>query len=622
MNRRSRASIDRFAPNPARAAARVRVGALGCTLALALAFAFGCGRRDDGRDARSAKDDTRVDASTGEELFVAAGIVPGQRGGSIVVGAATGPQTFNPLVATDAASSEVIHRIFDGLVELDCASGEYYPALASRWDVSADGTRWTFHLRRGVRWADGAPFTADDVLWNFEVVYDESLGAVSRETFMLDGKPFALSKGASGSAETITIETPRPFGALLSALATELPLLPKHVWDTAYREGRIAEAAGIDAPPAQLFGTGPFRLAISEPGRVVLERNANYWKTDTRGTRLPFADRLTFVNAGDWNTWRLKFDAGEVDHYIPRPDEIAALRESAADSAFVLFDLGARSGTTHLWFNQNPGRDANGEPFVSPARLAWFRDLRFRQAVAHAIDREAIVRTCFNGFGTIIDGPVSPSNRLWHNARLPRYEFDRAKAQALLREIGFADRDGDGVLEDAAGTRAAFSLVTNSESPVRVAIGRLIEEDLRAVGIDARLEAVEIGTLVARVQETFRYDACLLALSGGEEPSAGLAVWLSSGEMHQFHPSQPSPATAWERECDSLLTACVETVVLSERKRLFDRVQELYALNLGWIFLANENTFLAVRNRFGNVRPGTLRSMNEFCWNEDELFVR
>jgi peptide/nickel transport system substrate-binding protein len=145
---------------------------------------------------------------------------------------------------------------------------------------------------------------------------------------------------------------------------------------------------------------------------------------------------------------------------------------------------------------------------------------------------------------------------------------------------------------------------------------------LRAVGLDAHLETMEIGALIARVQQTFRYEACLLALSGAVDPAVGLSVWHSSGEMHQFHPSQPAPATAWEREVDSLLTASVETVALDERKRLFDRVQELYAINLGWIFLANDNTFLAVRNRFGNVRPGTLRAMNEFCWNEDELFIK
>jgi peptide/nickel transport system substrate-binding protein len=394
------------------------------------------------------------------------------------------------------------------------------------------------------------------------------------------------------------------------------------VWDEAYRAGRIAEAIAIDAEPSLVFGTGPYRLAVSEPGRIVLERNEHYWKADAAGTRLPYADDLMFLNAGDQNAWRLKFEARGVDQYLPRADEIASFKDAESAADFKLYDLGPRSGTTHLWFNQNPGRDEKGRPFVDPAKLAFFQDLRFRQAVVHAIDREAIVRTCYNGFGTVIDGPISPSTRFWFNERLPRYEHDVARAKTLLSEIALRDGDGDGLLETPGKKRLTFTIVTNSESPVRVAIGRLIVDDLRAVGLDAHLETMEIGALIARVQQTFRYEACLLALSGAVDPAVGLSVWHSSGEMHQFHPSQPAPATAWEREVDSLLTASVETVALDERKRLFDRVQELYAINLGWIFLANDNTFLAVRNRFGNVRPGTLRAMNEFCWNEDELFIK
>ena len=605
-----------FSSSGRRGVARFAHAAL--ILLVLCAAGIACSRRDESQS--SDESDARA-RNANEELLVASGIETGKRGGAIIVGGAAGAQTFNPLIASDAGSTEVIHRIFDGLVELDCATGEYRPALATRWEISPDGRRWTFFLRRGVRWADGQPFTADDVLWNFEVVADESLGAISRESFMLDGEPFRVSKAEAGG-DAIIIETPRPYGALLSSLATELPLLPKHVWDEAYRSGQIAESIGIDAAPDRVFGTGPYKLAVAEAGRVVLERNTNYWKADASGARLPYIHDLMFLNAGNQNAWRLKFEASEVDNYLLRADEIASFKDTEGAGDFKLYDLGPRSGTTHLWFNQNPGRDEKGRPFVDPAKLALFQDLRFRQAVAHAIDRDAIVRTCYNGFGTVVDGPVSPSMRFWFNDHLPRYEHDVTRAKALLSELGLRDGDGDGFVETPSKERVEFTIVTNSESPVRVAIGRLVVDDLRAVGLDAHLETVEIGALIARVQQTFRYEACLLALSGGVDPAVGISVWHSSGEMHQFHPSQAEPATAWEREADSLLSASVATVALDERKRLFDRVQELYAINLGWIFLANDNTFLAVRNRFGNVRPGTLRAMNEFCWNEDELFVK
>lgn len=434
-------------------------------------------------------------------------------------------------------------------------------------------------------------------------------------------------EGSEGREERIVIETPRPYGPLLDALATSLPLVPPHVWDGAYRAGRIEEAIGIDAAPDSVFGTGPFRLERVEPERTALARNPHYWKVDRAGTRLPYAERMVFARAGDWNAWRLKFDAGEVDNYIAKPDEIAALEDGEAASragtrAYRLYDLGPCSGANIFWLNQNPGRDEKGEPFVDPERLSWFRDVRFRRAVAHAIDREAIVRMVFSGFGTGIDGPVSPSDRFWHNARLPRVAYDPDRARALLAEVGLRDADGDGTIEDASGRDVAFTILTNAENSVRIAMGRLIETDLRAVGVAATLDVREFASLYATVFETFRYEACLLALSGGGDPSGGMSAWLSSGETHLFDPMQPEPRTEWEREVDSLATASLETVDLAERKRLFDRVQELYAENLGWIFLANDNTVLAIRDRFGNLRPGTLRAFNELVWNEDEIWVR
>ncbi len=604
---------------------RVVIGVVALCVAGVLAS---CGKKQEARDAGEVgtPDTTAVRLGgrpAGLEPYTFRSAESPRRGGTIVVGAVSAPRSFNPFVANEGASIEIIARMFDGLVELDCATGEYRPALATRWEVSPDGRRWTFHLRRGVVWADGAPFTAADVLWNFQVVYDDSVNATSLDILSLGGEPFAVTKGADADgAETVVIETPRPYGPLLNALATALFIVPKHVWDAAYREGRIVEALGIDTPPERVFGTGPFRLEKVEPGRTVLARVGQYWKIDSGGVLMPYADRMVFVNAGDWNGWRLKFDAGEVDNYLAKPDEIAAMTDGAARGGFRLHDLGPKSGTNDLWLNQNPGRDEKGEPFVDPVKSAWFRDLRFRRALAHAIDREAIVRTVFGGHGTVIDGPISPSDRAWFNAGLPRYAHDPAAARGLLGELGMRDVDGDGTLEDGGGRDVAFTILTNAENPVRISMGRLIEADLRAVGVAATLDVLEFNALVARIHETFRYEACLLALSGGGDPAGGLDVWLSSGALHQFDPMQDAPATQWEREVDSLFTACVGIVEHAERKRLFDRVQELYAVNLGWIYLANENTVLAVRDRFGNLRPGTFRAFNEFCWNEDELFVK
>lgn len=169
---------------------RIRRGVRGRLFAVSLLLATllsACGRGGGGeRGERGESRGTPTATPRGAEPLVVSTIEPGAPGGQIVVGTVSSPTSFNPFVANDGASIEIIFRIFDGLVELDCATGEYRPALASRWEVSPDGRRWTFVLRRGVLWADGTPFTADDVLWNFRVLYDDSVEATSREIFSLD----------------------------------------------------------------------------------------------------------------------------------------------------------------------------------------------------------------------------------------------------------------------------------------------------------------------------------------------------------------------------------------------------------------------------------------------------
>jgi peptide/nickel transport system substrate-binding protein len=258
---------------------------------------------------------------------------------------------------------------------------------------------------------------------------------------------------------------------------------------------------------------------------------------------------------------------------------------------------------------------------VHPSKLRWFRDVRFRRAVSHAIDRDAIVKTVYGGHGVPIYGPVSPGDVRWYNPNVPRFEYDPARAQAILSEIGFRDRDGDGVLEDRDGLAVSFTFHTNTGNSVRAQIGRLIETDLAAVGIQATFAPLEFNTLVTKINETYDYEACFLSSASSGDPSSGFNLWMSSGRSHHFHPRQETPQTAWERAVDSLATASVAAPQFAERKRLFDQVQVLFAENLGFIYLANDNVHLAVRSRLGNVRPGRLRAFNELVWNAHEITV-
>ena len=189
------------------------------------------------------------------------------------------PKTLNPVTALDSASREVIHRMMADLVHINRATQRTEPALAESWTVSGGGRRYTLHLRRGLRFSDGHPFDADDVVFTFQVYLDEKVGSPQRDLLIVGGKPIAVRKQDPWTVVFEFAATLRPRRAPLRLLA----MLPRHLLEKPYREGRLARAWTLNTPPAQIAGLGPFRMKEYVPGqRLVLERNPYYWKADSR----------------------------------------------------------------------------------------------------------------------------------------------------------------------------------------------------------------------------------------------------------------------------------------------------------------------------------------------------
>lgn len=566
--------------------------------------------------------DTNVAAGSSPPRQVVAaadGIETGVRGGSLVIGSLTDPKTFNPVVSNETGSSDVWHLMFERLVGFDPVELEYEPRLAERWRVSDDGLTWTFELRKGLRWSDGTRISSDDVLFAFEVIYDERISSVGREILSLEGRPFEVTAPDGG---TVVIRTHKPYGPMLYALAGALWPLPRRFLEPAYRAGRFEESLGVDTAPDELVVSGPFKPAVVEPGRTVLVRNPLYWKVDEAGTRMPYLDRIVFVDVGDWNAWRLRFEAGEVDYYRCRPEEVSDFAGGSRRSDCAVYDLGLEAGTAHFWYNLNPGVGPDGTPYVAPYKRKWFEDVRFRRATSHAIDRESLVEVVYHGRGEPIYGPTSPVDELWYNPDIPKYAYDPERATALLEEMGLTDRDGDGVREDPGGRDVRFTFITNVETPSRAAMGNLIAMDLEKVGVDAVFSSIDFNTLITLLSARFEYDACLLSVTAGPDPVGGLDAWLSSGAMHAFHPNQECPATEWEAEVDRLVFLNLTGRSYAERRDYWYEAQTIIADNLGWIFLANQKTFVAVSNRIGNVRPQPYQEWHRVAWNAEELFVK
>ena len=543
---------------------------------------------------------------------------PGQVGGRFVIGASASPKTFNPLFAFDSASDEFVRLLFAPLVNMDWTTLQTGPGLAESWTVAPDQKTWTFKLRQGVRWSDGHPLTAEDVLftWN-DIMQNREFNQVTYDLFRIGGKNFAVTQVDDSTVQVVTPEVFAPFVEFFGTV----PILPKHVLQTAVAAKVFPAAYGVNSKPGRIVGCGPYRLKEFRLGKfTLLERNPEYWVADRQGRRLPWFDEVMFTVGGSPASEPALFLEGKSDVCDSvRPRHYAEFLQAAAGGRFQLLDLGAGADRDFLWFNQNTGTNAAGKAIVNSAKLKWFRHKKFRQAVSCAIDRDRLVREVYGGRAQPAYGFISTENQKWNNPDIPRYGFDPARARGLLAEIGIQDRTGDGVVEDADGTPVEILFCSNMGNPLREQAAALIVADLAKVGIKLVFLAVEYRSLVERVNATFDYECVLMGLGGGGgDPASQMNVLRSSEELHQWFPLQKTPSTDWEARIDSLMDAQMRTLDFAQRKKCFDEVQVILAEELPMVYTVAPFAAAAIRADVGNLRPAVLSSYH-LTWNLDEL---
>lgn len=539
-----------------------------------------------------------------------------RHGGILVMAILTDPKSFNPVVAKETSTTVVTGLIFEGLTRTNGVTTEVEPALAESWEVSENGLRWTFHLRPGVLWSDGVPLTASDVTFTFErLIYNSDIPASARDIFTIEGTQIAVRAVDSKTVEFIL---PVPFAPFLRALNTEI--LPAHRVAPLVEAGIFTSSWGLDVNPEEVVGTGPFKLDEHLSGQYVrLVRNPKYWGRDGKGESLPYLDEVWMLIVTTQDVALLKFQEGALDLYSVRGSDYPILKPEEEKGSFTIYEAGPAFGTSFIFFNQNQGmNDETGVPYVEPHKLAWFTDLRFRQAVAHAIDKQSLINIVMNGLGFSQEAAMSPSAGFFHNPNVLTYPYDLDRARALLAEAGFVDSDGDGVLEDAHGNPLEFSLFTNSGNTERVQIATIIRKDLEQVGMKVHFTQLEFNNLVAKLNATYDWDAILLGLTGGIEPHFGKNVWYSSGHLHMWYPKQEKPATPWEAEIDRLFDAGVQELDPQKRKQFYDRWQVIVTEELPLIYTVLPPSIIAVRNRFGNLKP---TSYGGALHNIEELYV-
>ncbi len=541
----------------------------------------------------------------------------GVRGGNLVAAVNADPASFNRLLTSTLAHTIVAERLSSDLVHINRTTFELEPSLAKSWETDKTGKIYTVHLRRGVRFSDGSPFTADDVVFTFQVLQDPRIESVLGWQVRVDG---VFPGVAKIDPHTVRVTFPRPVGMGLRMLDS-VPILPAGRMLKAYQEGRFEAAWGPGAQPQDITGLGAFRLKEFRRGeRIVLERNPYYWKKDKAGQILPYLDNITFLIIPDRNAEALRFKSGDLDVINSlSPESYADLRRSRNGGRYVLADLGPGLGIEFVWFNLNRGYRVPGKPFVDAEKRVLFEKTEFRRAVSHAIDREGMARTILLGLGTPQYGPISSGNRAWYHTGIPRTEYDPARAGVLLDRLDLKDTDGDGVREFGSNRRPLeFTLLTTRGNAARERIAQVLRENLAKVGIRMLIQLVLPNELGARLMESFDYEAILYGFTPTDvAPDLQTDVWYSSGELHFWCPKQPRPVRPWEAQMDQLTTTLVRSVDPLMRRETFAQVQDLWARELPAIPTIAANILPGWSRRVGNAKPSILEP--HLLWNAEVL---
>ncbi|MBY0493612.1 MAG: ABC transporter substrate-binding protein [Cyanobacteria bacterium] len=535
------------------------------------------------------------------------------RGGSITVSLRSEPRSFNRLVDRSVPVDMFTFLTNSKLVRVNRATQELEPGIAEKWTVSPDNRTFTLTLRDGVTWSDGTPFTSADVVFTFQAIYDPRVESLLASSMMIGGKPVTVT---APDPKTVTLTMPAPFAPGLELL-DNLHLVAKHKYEAALKAGKFAEAIGVATPPPDLATLGPFVLKSYVPGqRIVFDRNPRYWKTDTAGFQLPYLDQVILEIVPDQNAELVRLQSGQFDMLQQniRPEDIATLRPLEQQGKVRLIDVGASLDPDAFFFN------LRSPYWAKDPRRDWITRKEFRQAISHAIDREAFANTVFLGAGVPVWGPITSGNQKWFSPNIQRYGYSQARAKEILAGLGLINRDADAWLEDASGTEAHFTTIAYRGNSSIERGGAVLRDELKKIGIRMDVVPLEQGVVIQRMIKGDFESIMFLYTQSNLDPAINSDFWLSSGSAHIWNMNQPKPATDWEKQIDDLMVTVTSAGDQAERKRAFDGIQKIFAENLPVLYFVTPRLYMATSTRVGGLTPATLRP--QLLWNAERMTVR
>jgi len=544
----------------------------------------------------------------------------GTRGGSLAYRISAPPTTFNSLVATNEPSILIAFYMMAARpIEFEHATQKYRAALAESWTVGPDRQTVDIKLRDGLKFSDGHPITTDDVAFSLAAIYDpKSEAAAWVDSMNINGKPIETK---IIDARNMQLIFPEPVAGVETYI-DNIGVLPKHILNAAKEAGKLKDSYSVTTAPEQIVTSGPFTVESAVAGeRIVLKRNPNYWRKDEKGTQLPYLDQLTFEVVPDANQalTRLSQNSLDIIDRIRAADYASLLNSPGSAKAY---DLGPGLGVDHIIFNLSK-TNKEGKPVGDPIKQTWFSDKRFRRAVSAAIDRTTIASSTLQGLASPLYGFVTSANHQWTDPNLPKTPYDLKQAAQLLTDAGFVKKGTaeSPELFDANGNRVEFSLLVPAENEPRKLMAVVIQEDLAKLGIKMNVVPLESNKVAAASGATYDYEAMLFGLTpSGVEPTTYANFVLSGSDIHQWQPSQKTPATDWEARVDKLFADQARESDPQKRAALFNEIQQIFADETPVVPIVARHIVTAATNRVGNYAPSSIFPYS--IWNAEELFVK
>ncbi|TAE02371.1 MAG: ABC transporter substrate-binding protein [Oscillatoriales cyanobacterium] len=549
----------------------------------------------------------------------------------LIVPTPSGPATFNYPLNQSAYS--VFGYLNEGLINENGLTSELEPGLAESWEVSKDGKKIVFTLREGLKWSDGEPMTTDDIIFSYDKIYfNDKIPSGLKDTLRV-GMSRQFPKLKKLDSRRVEFSVAEPFAPFIR-YAGGIPILPAHILQESISntdsEGKpkFLSTWGTDTDPKKIVGNGQYRMLSYTPNqRVVLERNPYFWRKDTQGTTQPYIQQIVWQIIENTDTQLLNFRSGDLDSLDVQPEVFPLLKREEKRGKYTVFNGGPDTGSVFMCFNLNKGRNPQKQPFVDPIKSRWFATKEFRQAIAYAINRDAMTNNIYRGLGAPLHSPIPAQSPFYLSPKegLKTYNYDPKKAKDLLLSAGFKYND-EGDLLDRDGNKVRFTLLMAAGKKVREQMGTQIKQDLGKLGMQIDTQFLSFNTYVEKLRLTKNWDTYLGGFTGGLEPHSGYNIWSVNGTLHSFNqgplagepPIKGWKVADWEQKIDDLYVKASQELNEAKRKEIYAETQRIIAEQVPFIYMVNPLTFEAVRDRISGIKYSAIGGA---FWNLYELKI-